>query len=386
MILWTGRNSFGPLDSAWGLGGSPNKGINVFQGAEVYKVVGANNDTTDNNFALSPNNAAWASGDTVEESQFPAQLVSAGVWSMSNFLPHAGRPSLLIQLLGRVENSDGGIQVSNFASPSSYAGHGAYGGTWTPPAAPFIGVGLWDWLAFLSGQPDRGLIGWSGGIANQTTRIVNPGDDWTVDHFDYTQPAGGGGSGGIWTFFGKFVASFYVPYTTTSNVFPIGFVPNSGSTVNGMFDIPCTASGSCSYPYNVFNFHNAGGGIDGNRYDPVHSQEARFWGSNGTYSVVQEWDNANGGWPGSGGSGGGSGGWYRDVLTSSGTVHNIFGEDHAGTLWFPGGGSIPATSNPISVPAADTPYNNPTFACPGGQHVSGLNIVNGVIVAAPTCS
>ena len=94
LILWTGRNTWGALDTAWAA--QSNKTINIYQGAEVYKVVGVNNDTTDNHFALAPNTSAWAAGDVVEESQYPSQSASFGVLSASHFLPHNGGPRLLL--------------------------------------------------------------------------------------------------------------------------------------------------------------------------------------------------------------------------------------------------------------------------------------------------
>ncbi|MGB7352157.1 MAG: hypothetical protein WBD06_00540 [Acidobacteriaceae bacterium] len=200
LILWTGRNDWGALDTAWS--SQSNKTINLYQGAEVYKVVGASNDTTDNHFTLAPNTAQWAAGDSVEESQYPYQKAGVGVISASQWLPHNGGAKLLVQLLGRTENSDGGVQIANGAAYSSYK---VGGGSWALPQYAYQVTGPWQFGLLVNSPYVTSVIGlpcYSGPGCNTLQRIVNPGFGTTSDYFGYTN-TNSNGSGGTWSFAGN---------------------------------------------------------------------------------------------------------------------------------------------------------------------------------------
>lgn len=201
LILWTGRNDWGPLDSAFN--SYANKSVSLYSGAEVYKVVGANNDTTDNHFALAPNNAPWASSDTVEEAQYPYQSANFGALSASQWLPHNGGPRLLMQMLGRPENNDIGLEISNGVAWTSYM---PGGGSWHLPGAAFDINGPWNYGIMANTYYLTSLIGlpcyWGPGCGT-LQRIVNPGFGVTSDYFGYTNTAGGTGAGGTWSFSGN---------------------------------------------------------------------------------------------------------------------------------------------------------------------------------------
>jgi hypothetical protein len=228
LILWTGRNSWGALDSGWGSQG--NKTVNIYQGAEVYKVVGANNDTTDNHFTVAPNNAAWGSGDSVEESQYPSQSASFGVLSASHFLPHTGGPRLMLQLLGRTENQDAGISVWNRAPYSSYV---VGGGSWQLPGAAFIAQGPWN-AALVANSPYMSTVielpCWAGPGCGTLQKIVLPGWGGGSDYFGYTNTGSGNGSGGAWSFAGNLNVSG--PLHVTGAV--------TGATINGEITVDGT--------------------------------------------------------------------------------------------------------------------------------------------------
>jgi hypothetical protein len=199
LILWTGRNEWYHLDTAWSY--QSNKTINLYQGAEVYKIVGANNDTTDNHFALAPNAAPWAGGDTVEEPQFPNQEARVGDLSTSQWLPHNGGPKFTIQFLGRTENQDTGIMVNNSAPWSRYTGGG---GSWIIPQAAYQMEGPWSFGLLLNSSNVASALGLPCGTnCGSLQRIVNPGFAPTSDYFGYTNTSGNTGSGGTWSFTGN---------------------------------------------------------------------------------------------------------------------------------------------------------------------------------------
>ena len=239
LILWTGRNNCGPLDTAWA--GQSNKTVNLYQGAEVYKVVGANNDTTDNHFALAPNTAAWASGDSIEESQYPSQSAGFGVLSASNFLPHNGGPRLLLQLLGRVENSDNGVDVFNQAPYSSYK---AGGGSWALPQAAYQVEGPWNAALLVNSPYIANVIQlpcYGGPGCGALQRIINPGWSTTADYFGYTNTSSGNGSGGTWSFAGNL--SVAGPVRAQGAV--------TGATINGEITVDGTTYTSLNTAWNA---------------------------------------------------------------------------------------------------------------------------------------
>jgi hypothetical protein len=191
IFLATIRTAWGPLDAAWSR--YSNKAITLYYGAETYKVAGANNDTSDNHFALAPNNAPWAAGDAVEQPQYPYQAVGAGVISISQWLPHTGGPKLNLQMLGRTENQDSGIWVNNTAPQSSYT---VGGGTWTLPQAAYAVVGPWQYGLNLGGSSLQAAIGLP---CNSSTQRIIEGNAYSPNgnHFDYNC------SNSLWTLAGN---------------------------------------------------------------------------------------------------------------------------------------------------------------------------------------
>ena len=117
--------------------------VGLYPGALVSKVVGATNDTTDNNFALAPNNTAWTTGANVEESMYPAQNTFGIKTSISQYnSPHSfGLQAVAVGILKGWERQDIGFQINNLQPVTNYSG---YGGTITPPASAFSAQGTWQ--------------------------------------------------------------------------------------------------------------------------------------------------------------------------------------------------------------------------------------------------
>ena len=188
--------------SAWQ--NSSTKTANLYDGAEVYSVAGANDDLRDNVFTLAPNNAGFATGQSVEESHLYAQKASAGKFSMSQWSPSGQVNGPDYFLTGRVEYPSAGVTVYNHNPWTSYINGG---GAWTPPLSAFSAIGSWMygyyWNSFRVGQV-YDLLGATTPSANSTIGLIGFGTfGQSPDQFSYTTPASGGPKGGKWGFSGN---------------------------------------------------------------------------------------------------------------------------------------------------------------------------------------
>jgi hypothetical protein len=146
-ISWsqTGANS-----SASGASASVqslNATANTYYGAEVYNVQGANNDTTDNHFALSPNILPFTAGLTLEEAEWMQQRVSENFNFQTAYFPDVitNDPVLGYGVSGLMNSNRVGFKINNGTPVNLYTGHG---GSYTPPNAFLYNQGLWNnWMS-----------------------------------------------------------------------------------------------------------------------------------------------------------------------------------------------------------------------------------------------
>ena len=203
LIVWTARSQGGGFWSTFNAS-TGSQAVNLYKGAEAYKVAGATNDTTDNQFALAPNNATWANGDSVEESHYPAQHVTGQILSLSSFGEHHGfgRNLLYADYATGAENQDFGISVVNLAPYTTYSG---YGGQRILPNAALYVQGSWKWALEIA---STGVLGSIIGLnpsplgASTSQAIVQALGLYTVpsgDTFAYRQTPSSG-TGGTYEF------------------------------------------------------------------------------------------------------------------------------------------------------------------------------------------
>ena len=381
----TGAVGFG---SRWGLGSPPaTENVILYPGLQVINVAGANGDTTDNKFTFNVPAATegFAASQTFEEAQTAVQAHGAGFQASSQYGPFGYQIGLERDYYGRF--SGWGDTQFNHVPVSSYnytpvGSSTPSGGTDQPPGWAYGCTGVWNSCLFYNPFPGtavtNSIIGWVAvGSAEMPLLRSNVQGAWLGDVLSYNYNGGTNRTFKWWfqeysTALPRFVFNkFGIQMDqTNTNIFPqYSVVPYAASSTKylGMrygdnsleVDSYNPASGDNTIPFF----------LDAAPNDPNTPTN--------TFAVLDQTANAlvlrsAGRY------------CFSNSTTSAGYSGNVTTSACLGEV---GGKLADASGNPvITVPAADTPYNNPTFACPGGQHVTGLNIVNGVIVAAPTCS
>ncbi|HTW49304.1 MAG TPA: hypothetical protein VMD92_15230 [Acidobacteriaceae bacterium] len=207
LIVFTASNeakqNYASFGSAWQ--NSSTKTANLYNGAEVFSVAGANDDLSDNVFTLAPNNAGFASGQTVEESHFYAQSASTGKFSMSQWSPSGQLNGPDFAFFGRMEYPSAGVTAHNLNPSTSYT---SGGGAWALPVGAFNAAGSWMygffWNSYATGQI-YDLLGAFAPSAGSSIGLIgfNANPTPSTDQFTYTTPSGGNPSGGTWGFAGN---------------------------------------------------------------------------------------------------------------------------------------------------------------------------------------
>jgi hypothetical protein len=226
LIVFTAFNNFKQNNVAFGSAWhhASDKTANLYHGAEVYSVAGANDDLTDNVFTLAPNNASFSTGESVEESHFYSQAVSDGYFTFSQWSPSGDISGPHFQLMGRVEAPAVGVTTMNYNKWTSYTDGG---GTWQLPISAYVAGGAWMygffWEPFNSGPGSiYDLLGAYAPKPNTALGLIGfPSDTGkSADQFTYTSPASGQPSGGTWGFAGNVSATGGIALSTVINTNP----------------------------------------------------------------------------------------------------------------------------------------------------------------------
>ncbi len=148
VVTTTGANSFTYTQSganSTSTGGTASiltGGFALYPMAEVLSVYDTATNSVDGQFALAPNNVAWAASDTVEEPHFYQENVAADVESVGQFVP---RPSVTVRAGLQYQQNNGpgliGWSIANAAPAANYLG---YGGTHSVPDGAYEATGVWQ--------------------------------------------------------------------------------------------------------------------------------------------------------------------------------------------------------------------------------------------------